>query len=149
MVYIDYMESFLGPIRIEADDDHLLGVSLAPTMGEMEPNPITMVTRHWLRSYFAGKAPEWVPPLRFPTPFLASVSEAVMEIPFGQRATYSDIARAVGRPRGYQAVGQALSRNPYMIIVPCHRVVGKRGVGGYGYGVEVKRKLLEFENAHR
>jgi methylated-DNA-[protein]-cysteine S-methyltransferase len=68
------------------------------------------------------------------------------EIPFGQTRSYADIAKAVGRPGAFRAVGQANHHNPVSLIVPCHRVVTSDGaLGGYGGGMELKKSLLEHE----
>ena len=70
------------------------------------------------------------------------------QIPYGETRTYADIARAVGRPTGFRAVGMANNRNPVAIVVPCHRVIASDGtLCGYGGGLDVKRKLLELEGA--
>jgi methylated-DNA-[protein]-cysteine S-methyltransferase len=68
-------------------------------------------------------------------------------IPFGQVATYADVAAAVGRPRAARAVGNANHANPWPIIIPCHRVVAATGLGGYGGGIEVKEFLLDLERS--
>ncbi|HVW83455.1 MAG TPA: MGMT family protein, partial [Bryobacteraceae bacterium] len=78
-----------------------------------------------------------------------AVWRALMAIPYGQTASYRDIAVAVGRPKGFQAIGQANTRNPIPIIVPCHRVINADGsLGGYGGGVDRKRALLEMERRY-
>jgi len=69
-----------------------------------------------------------------------------LEIPFGRTACYSEIAAALSS-RAWRAVGNSLSRNPIPLLVPCHRVVAKNGIGGFGGGVELKRKLLQLEGA--
>ena len=67
-------------------------------------------------------------------------------IPYGETVSYAEIARRVGRPRAYRAVGAANGRNPIPIIIPCHRVVASDGgLGGYGGGLPLKRRLLELE----
>ncbi len=79
------------------------------------------------------------------TEFERAVYREVLKIPLGEVRTYSDIARAIGRPKAVRAVGQALKKNPFPIFIPCHRVVGKKGLGGFSKGVEKKKRLLEFE----
>ncbi len=69
-------------------------------------------------------------------------------IPYGETRTYADIARGVGSPQGFRAVGMANNRNPVAIVVPCHRVIASDGtLCGYGGGLDIKRKLLELEGA--
>lgn len=73
---------------------------------------------------------------------------ALLEIPYGETRTYADVARAVGKPQAFRAVGLANNRNPIAIIVPCHRVIASDGtLCGYGGGLDLKRKLLELEGA--
>ncbi len=73
---------------------------------------------------------------------------AVCGIGFGQTRSYAEIAAEIGRPRAVRAVGAANGANPVPLIVPCHRVItSSGGLGGYGGGVETKRKLLAFERA--
>jgi O-6-methylguanine DNA methyltransferase len=73
---------------------------------------------------------------------------ALLEIPYGETRSYADIARAVGRPKGFRAVGLANNRNPIAIIVPCHRVIASDGtLCGYGGGLDLKQKLLVLEGA--
>ncbi|AAV50954.1 putative methylated-DNA--protein-cysteine methyltransferase [Acanthamoeba castellanii mimivirus] len=79
------------------------------------------------------------------TPFQRKVWKQILEIPFGETRTYSDIAMAIGNPKAVRAVANACGANPIAIIVPCHRVVGKNNDGGYEYGLEKKLWLLDFE----
>ncbi len=80
------------------------------------------------------------------TPFQRSVWHALCEIPYGETRSYKDIAARIGKPLAARAVGQANNRNPVMIIVPCHRVIGSGGeLTGYASGVYVKKFLLELE----
>ena len=100
-----------------------------------------------LRAYFAGRLRAFDLPLRFGgTPFQQSVWRALGQIPSGETATYADIARAVGRPRAFRAVGMANHSNPISIVIPCHRVVGASGaLTGYAGGLDAKRWLLDHE----
>lgn len=80
------------------------------------------------------------------TPFERRVWDAVASIPYGETVTYAEIARRVGRPTAYRAVGAANGKNPLPIVVPCHRVVASGGgLGGYGGGLPLKRRLLALE----
>jgi O-6-methylguanine DNA methyltransferase len=102
-----------------------------------------------LEEYFAGKRREFTFPLDLRgTDFQRACWRALLAIPYGETRTYADIARAVGKPNAFRAVGMANNRNPIAIIVPCHRVIASDGtLCGYGGGLEVKRKLLELEGA--
>ena len=82
------------------------------------------------------------------TDFQKACWRALLAIPYGETRSYGDIARAVGKPQGFRAVGMANHRNPVAIVVPCHRVIASDGtLCGYGGGLDVKRKLLELEGA--
>jgi O-6-methylguanine DNA methyltransferase len=102
-----------------------------------------------LQEYFAGSRREFSFPLDLRgTEFQVSCWRALLAIPYGETRTYADIARAVGRPQGFRAVGMANNRNPIAIVVPCHRVIASDGtLCGYGGGLDVKRKLLQLEGA--
>jgi O-6-methylguanine DNA methyltransferase len=102
-----------------------------------------------LEEYFSGARREFSFPLDLRgTDFQVACWRALVRIPYGETRTYADIARAVGRPQGFRAVGMANNRNPIAIVVPCHRVIASDGtLCGYGGGLDVKRKLLELEGA--
>lgn len=102
-----------------------------------------------LTEYFSGKRREFSFPLDLRgTPFQLSCWNSLLKIPYGETRTYADIARAVGQPQAFRAVGLANNRNPIAIVVPCHRVIASDGtLCGYGGGLDVKRKLLELEGA--
>lgn len=102
-----------------------------------------------LKEYFADKRREFTFPLDLRgTDFQVACWRALLAIPYGETRTYGDIARAVGRPQGFRAVGMANNRNPVAIVVPCHRVIASDGtLCGYGGGLEIKRQLLELEGA--
>jgi len=102
-----------------------------------------------LEEYFAGERKQFEFPLDLRgTDFQVACWRALLEIPYGETRTYADIARAVGKPQGFRAVGMANNRNPIAIVVPCHRVIASDGtLCGYGGGLEIKGKLLELEGA--
>ena len=80
------------------------------------------------------------------TPFQQSVWQALLEIPFGETVSYSTIAERIGNPKAVRAVGTAIGANPMLIIVPCHRVIGKNGaLTGFRGGLEMKALLLDLE----
>ena len=80
------------------------------------------------------------------TAFAKKVYKVVSSIPIGEVRTYQWVARAAGRPRAYRAVGQILKRNPHPFIIPCHRVVkSDSSLGGYVFGVSLKKRLLNLE----
>ena len=102
-----------------------------------------------LDEYFSGQRREFAFPLDLRgTDFQLACWRALLAIPYGETRSYADIARAVGKPNAFRAVGMANNRNPVAIVVPCHRVIASDGtLCGYGGGLDVKRKLLELEGA--
>ena len=145
----------LGTIVIESDGECLTGLRfvdeesgevLNTINGEAIPHILVQV-RQWLDDYFAGKKPRVIPRLNpHGTDFQKRVWQALFTIDYGQTKTYGEIAKMINC-RSAQAVGQALTRNPIAIIIPCHRVISAHGkIGGYGFGVELKRQLLRFES---
>ena len=82
--------------------------------------------------------------------FDKKVYRAIMTIPIGEVRTYKWVAEKIKHPRAYRAVGQSLKKNPYLVIIPCHRVVASDGeLGGYAGGVRRKKYLLELERQIR
>ena len=102
-----------------------------------------------LQSYFSGKLKRFEMPISFAgTEFQQSVYRQLLNIPYGETRSYSDIAEAIGNKKAVRAVGHANSKNPIAIIVPCHRVIGQDGsLTGFAGGIEVKKMLLKLENA--
>lgn len=100
-----------------------------------------------LREYLEGKRQHFTVPFHFiGTAFQRAVWNALCEIPYGQTKSYSDVANQINKPAAVRAVGTAIGANPFLITVPCHRVVGKNGsLTGYRGGLDMKTKLLELE----
>ena len=114
---------------------------------EVGTTPLIERTVRELNEYFAGRRREFDLPLVFyGTDFQVKVWQALQCIPYGHWVTYGDIAREAGSPKAVRAVGVAVGENPFSIIVPCHRVVGKdKTLTGYGGGYAAKRKILALE----
>lgn len=102
-----------------------------------------------LDEYFAGDRRQFSVPLDLRgTAFQLACWNALLEIPYGETRSYRDIAEAIGHPLACRAVGMSNNRNPVAIIVPCHRVIASSGsLCGYGGGLDLKRKLLDLEQA--
>jgi O-6-methylguanine DNA methyltransferase len=102
-----------------------------------------------LDEYFAGKRRDFSFPLDLRgTEFQLRCWNALLAIPYGEVRTYAQQAQTIGSPRGFRAVGMANHDNPIAIVVPCHRVIASDGtLGGYGGGLDLKRRLLELEGA--
>lgn len=106
-------------------------------------------TKAELNAYFAGNRRAFDLPLRtIGTPFQRAVWDALRTIPYGQTATYKDIAAQIGCPQGVRAVAQAIGSNALSIIIPCHRVIGSdHTLTGFAGGLNAKRFLLAHEGA--
>ena len=103
-----------------------------------------------LQKYFKGYAVNFNPPLAAaPSPWQHRVRQALLKLPYAEVRTYAQIARQLGSPQAAQAVGQACARNPYHIVVPCHRIVSrqKQRLGYAGGGPQVQSQLLTMEGA--
>lgn len=158
MSYIHYYNSPIGVLKITVEEEYITGLSLCVEEGEnmassedMEATSATSLLQeacHQLTEYFAGERTTFNLPIKYPhgTPFQHSVWNALREIPYGETRSYEDIAVAIGSPKAVRAIGQANTRNPILLLVPCHRVINKNGtIGGFGCGVEVKKQLLQLE----
>ncbi len=128
------------------------GKALGEALGEYptaQPNPSffgNLLPR--FQGYFKGERVDFPDALdlRRSTTFQGDVWALTRTIPYGETRTYGWIAKEIGLPRAGRAVGQALARNPFSIVVPCHRVVGSDGsLVGFRNGLEMKRRLLALE----
>ncbi|HZU40850.1 MAG TPA: methylated-DNA--[protein]-cysteine S-methyltransferase [Solirubrobacteraceae bacterium] len=149
------IDSPLGPLLATADADgrltrlHMQGgrdpLSVRP--GWRREDGAFFELRAQLGEYFAGRRREFSLELApAGSEFELRVWAALREIPYGETASYGEIARRVGAPGAARAVGLANGRNPIAVIVPCHRVIGADGsLTGYGGGLERKRLLLDLE----
>lgn len=162
MHYINHYNSPLGKITFASNGKELTGLwfngqkYFASTLTkEYEQKNLTVFeqTAKWLDIYFSGKNPDFTPPLFLSsTSFRNEVWKILLTIPYGKIMTYGEIAKLMAENRGVekmsaQAIGGAVGHNPISIIVPCHRVVGTDGsLTGYAGGVDIKEKLLKFEN---
>ncbi|MGO8864101.1 MAG: methylated-DNA--[protein]-cysteine S-methyltransferase [Acidimicrobiales bacterium] len=145
------MDSPIGRLVLGSDGDRLVGVWLPNDAGAPRPvgDDAPAVLREsaaQLEEYFAGGRREFDIPLGFDgTEFQRHVWDELTRIPFGETISYGELAQRVGRPKGSRAVGQANGKNPIPIVVPCHRVLARDGIGGYGGGLPLKRALLALE----
>jgi len=137
----------LAAILWENDDPDR--VRLGPLVEDPD-NPVLVETARQLREYFAGRLRAFDVPLDFKgTEFQKSVWQALLTIPFGETRSYGEIARQIGRPTAFRAVGAANGRNPISIIAPCHRVIGSNGaLTGFAGGLEAKEHLLGIESGN-
>jgi methylated-DNA-[protein]-cysteine S-methyltransferase len=148
------LDSPIGPLLLAGDPDVLTHLFLPNTgMASHGTTPGPAAALHeaasQLEEYFAGARRTFELPLApAGTPFQMAVWQTLAEIPYGETISYAELARWVGRPGAFRAVGQANGANPLPIVYPCHRVVAAGGrLGGYGGGIDVKRRLLDLEGS--
>lgn len=142
------IQSPIGPLTLTGTEEALTRLSFGGGQaGADSPSPALELAARELAEYFAGARREFTVPLAPEgTAFQLAVWSALREIPYGATASYRDIAVRLGKPGGAVAVGQANSRNPIPIIIPCHRIIGAGGqLVGYTGGLEIKRFLLRLE----
>lgn len=113
---------------------------------EINPAWLAVGFDDWYADYFAGKCPALPDGLPEGTAFQRLVWAEAQRIPYGTTVTYGELARRIGRPTASRAVANALGANPWLIIVPCHRVVASDNLGGFRHGTHAKIALLEHEN---
>lgn len=147
-------------------------------LSDLSGLPVFSQTGRWLDRFFSGERMQVYPPLSFPgeeecldsadlwkiaeelpmlrlsgTPFQQLVWQMLLEIPYGETITYGELAENIGRLQGgrrmsARAVGTAAGRNPFLILIPCHRLVGKQNrLTGYAAGIEKKEYLLSMEGS--
>jgi len=151
-----YLDTRFGRVLVAGDGDRLQWLSFttgrqkATSLSEWtEDNRNTLLreTGRELEAYFAGKRERFDLPLAPQgTAFQKRVWKKLVSITYGKTVSYSELARRIGRPDAFRAVGAANGQNPISVIIPCHRVLGKNGdLTGYGGGLDRKRRLLELE----
>jgi methylated-DNA-[protein]-cysteine S-methyltransferase len=148
------LDSPIGELLLVGDGESLHGLYMqdgrkparVAAHWQCAPAPFAGV-RAQLHEYFAGERAKFDIALTLRgNAFERRVWHALQEIPYGETASYGEIARRVGHPAAARAVGVANARNPIAVIVPCHRVIGADGrLTGYGGGLERKRLLLDLE----
>lgn len=144
-----YMDTPMGAMVLCAEKGSLVRTEFAQAKGEnvQGDDPVLLEAQRQLEEYFAGSRRVFSLPVTLSgTPFQMHVWEEMSRIPYGQTASYGEIARRIGRPGAARAVGMACNKNPLCILYPCHRVVGARGqLIGYASGTDKKAFLLELE----
>ena len=152
MIYRVTLPSPLGGLTLESDGDSLTGLWIEGqkhfpgNRGQVQQLPVFAQAADWLERYFEGQRPD---PSALPlkpegTAFQQRVWQALQTIPYGETLTYGALAKIL-HCGSAQAIGQAVSRNPISILIPCHRVTAAGGLGGYDGGADKKLVLLELE----
>jgi methylated-DNA-[protein]-cysteine S-methyltransferase len=149
------MDSPIGQLTLAGTDGRLIHLRMVdqtyePSRNGWEPDEDAFPDAvEQLEAYFAGDRTEFELDLDLVgTEFQRRVWAALLTIPYGETRSYGEIARQIGAPGAFRAVGLANGHNPIGIIVPCHRVIGSNGsLTGYGGGIDRKRALLELEKS--
>lgn len=147
-----YKDCPLGPLWILSDGKAICAIHPAKgNVSEREhPDDLCRRCGAQLREYFAGERKTFDLPMKLQgTDFQVKVWKTLLQVPYGSTVTYGDLAAMAGYPRAARAVGSAMRNNPLWLLIPCHRVVGASGLGGYGgpEGLPIKRQLLLLEGA--
>ena len=140
----------IGAVRLVEDDGSIIRIELTDANASSSaPTPLLREAEHQITAFLRGERRQLDFPIRMVgSPFQQRVWQALQQIPYGATRTYGAIASAIGNSRASRAVGMACNKNPLLLIVPCHRVVGTGGkLIGFAYGTEAKRWLLELEKS--
>lgn len=152
MKSVFFYEYPTGPVGIAEEDGKITRVFFGkkfPAGFEKAETPLIKKAAAQLAEYFDGRRKHFDLSLELRgTDFQRAAWSALQKIPFGKTISYGELAASIGKPKAARAVGMANNRNPIVIIVPCHRVIGRNGsLTGYGGGLPVKEFLLNLEKA--
>jgi len=148
--YKRYLQSPQGLIEISASNKGVTAIGFVSQQdASAQGNAVTHEASRQLAAYFEGSLTQFDLPLDIKgTDFQQAVWSALCDIPYGETASYADIAKKLNNPKAVRAVGMANGRNPVAIVVPCHRVIGSNNtLTGYAGGLERKQFLLKLEGA--
>ena len=155
-LYKSELHSLIGNLYLFFNKKELLNISINTYNNKWINHffPDTIIKKSYdnifltqLKEYFYGLRKEFdLPIMLLGSKFQKDVWKSVSKIPFGDTISYKEVAQNINRKSAQRAVGNALSKNPLLIIIPCHRVIKSNGnLGGFSAGVDVKKKLLSFE----
>ena len=147
-----FYQSPLGVLRVQLKENKIYAIlKVKNNSSQHRKNKHSSKTMSlmlsFLDNYFHGNLIKNKKLLLFPrgTLFQQKVWRCLQKIPYGKTRTYQQVAKAVGSPGAARAVGSACAKNPYLILVPCHRIVAQKGLGGFALGLPVKKWLLNHE----
>lgn len=149
-----HMQTPIGSIIIEENGAAITAVYLdtqCTQCPQCPQTPLLQEAQKQLNEYFAGTRKKFELPIHLQgTKFQQKVWKALLQIPYGETRSYGEIAASIGNPKASRAIGGANNKNPIMIIVPCHRVIGADGsLVGFGGGLPAKKYLLDLEKSLR
>ncbi len=146
-----FYDTEIGRMSISDNGTEIISMEVAEDIGECTSNiyetELIRKAYEQLTEYLCGRRTSFELPLNPEgTEFQKKVWDALCNIPYGETRSYKQVAEAVGNPKASRAIGMANNRNPIMIFIPCHRVIGADGsLVGYGGGLHIKEKLLFIE----
>lgn len=153
-----YYDTEIGRVGIAENGNAITEITLLKTpvgpgiirplkFEKEEETQLLKTAAEQLKEYLAGNRQTFDLPLDpRGTEFQKAVWNALLDIPFGEIRSYKHVAEAIGNPKACRAVGMANNKNPILIVIPCHRVIGSDGsLVGYGGGIDLKEKLLKLE----
>ena len=149
MIFQYSYETALGSVTFVEEDGTLLAISTHRSFeGIIQETDFIREAHRQFSEYLKKERTEFDIPLRMKgTEFQKRVWNALCEIPYGETRSYKQIAEAIGNPKAVRAVGMANNKNPLLVVVPCHRVIGADGrLVGYAGGLDKKEFLLRLEN---
>lgn len=147
MYYYQY-KTIIGDIFISVDDSHVLEISFTKNNNfEQKETSLILETIKQIRQYLSGRRESFDLPLKIKaTKFQKKVYFDLLKIPYGSVKTYNQVATSINNPKANQAVGSACSKNKFIIVIPCHRVIASTGlINGYAGGLKAKTFLLKLE----
>ena len=150
MIFQYSYETKLGSVTFVEEDGTLLAITTHQTYEcERSETPLIKEAYRQLSEYLIGERKSFDLPFNpRGTEFQRQVWKALFDIPYGETRSYKQIAEAIGNPKAVRAVGMANNRNPLLIVIPCHRVIGANGkLVGYAAGIEMKEYLLKLEKS--
>lgn len=153
-----YYDTEIGRVGIAENGNAITEITLLKTpvgpgiirplkFEKEEETQLLKTAAEQLKEYLAGNRQTFDLPLDpRGTEFQKAVWNALLDIPFGEIRSYKQVAEAIGNPKACRAVGMANNKNPILIVIPCHRVIGSDGsLVGYGGGIDLKENLLKLE----
>ena len=146
-------QTILGPVIISEQDGAITELFFAKSTQDSGSNRITPLLKEaekQLLEYLSGIRKTFDLKLAAQgTEFQKEVWKTLNRIPYGETCSYKQVAKMIGRPEASRAIGMANSKNPILILTPCHRILGSDGkLVGYAGGLEIKKRLLELEKNH-
>lgn len=149
MRYVKYIDTQFGRLLLAVEGENIVGLGTGNALESDSFTENALVEKAYaqLVEYLEGERQTFdLPLLASGTQFQKKVWQQLCEIPYGEVCSYGDVANHIGCPGGSRAVGQACNKNPIMIFIPCHRVIGaSRKLVGFGGGLDMKKKLLDLE----